>query len=439
MLSFLRKLIALDSPIRRTYHSFRGFIAFWISWNPLKDMVVIGVTGTKGKTTTTNIIAHGLQQAGKKVAMFSTVNMMINGKMTDNNLKMTSPGPFVLWKFLREAKSQWCDYAVIETSSHALFYNRVYGVRYDVAVLTNISQDHLDLHKTMENYVETKLLLFKNLYKYGIRRDVRKVGVVNIDSDYASSFLSKEVVVDSMYTIWMNPSSQVRAENIIHTREGTEFDVKIPSNSFHLKTKLQWDFNISNILCAVAVLMSQKVDIIKIQSLITEFECVPWRLEEVKNYRKAKIYIDYAHTEASLESVLKTLRDIEGTNRIITVFGATGDRDKMKRPKMWKVVDALSDVVILTDDDTYTEDSYAIIRDVSHGSISRKEGENFWIIPFREDAIRTALIMLSEGDVLLVAGKWAETVQVTQRWPIPYNDRKVIESILMEIEAQVMV
>jgi len=420
------------------YHAFRGMIAFWISWNPLKDMVVIWVTGTKWKTTTTNIIAHGLQKAGKKVAMFSTVNMMINGKMTDNNLKMTSPSPFVLWKFLKEAKSQWCDYAVIETSSHALFYNRVYGVRYDVAVLTNISQDHLDLHKTMENYVETKLLLFKNLYKYGIRKDIRKVGIVNIDSDYASSFLSKDVVVDSMYTVWMSPSSQIRAENIKHTREGTEFDVKIPSNSFHLKTKLQWDFNIYNILCAISVLMSQKIDIDIIESLIYNFECVPGRLEEVKNYRKAKIYVDYAHTEASLESVLKTLRDIGGTNRIITVFGATGDRDKTKRPKMWKVVDTLSDVIILTDDDTYTEDSSAIIRDVSRG-ISRKEWENFWIIPSREDAIRTALIMLSEGDILLVAGKWAETVQVTQKWPIPYNDRKVIEKILMEIEAQVMV
>jgi UDP-N-acetylmuramoyl-L-alanyl-D-glutamate--2,6-diaminopimelate ligase len=132
------------------------------------------------------------------------------------------------------------------------------------------------------------------------------------------------------------------------------------------------------------------------------------------------------------------LRDIDGTNRIITVFGATGDRDKTKRPKMWKVVDTFSDIVILTDDDTYTEDSYDIIRDVSRG-ISRKEWENFWIIPSREDAIRTALIMLSEGDILLVAGKWAETVQVTQKWPIPYNDRRVIERILMEIETQVIV
>jgi UDP-N-acetylmuramoyl-L-alanyl-D-glutamate--2,6-diaminopimelate ligase len=438
MLQILKKLIPIDSSIRLSYHYIRGVIAFWLSGNPARDMVVIGITGTKGKTTTTNIIAQWLQKSGKKVAMFSTVNMMIDGKMMDNNLKMTSPGPFILWKFLNEAKKSWCTHAVIETSSHALFFHRVYGLRYDAAVLTNISQDHLDLHKTMENYVATKLQLFKNLYKYGIRKEIRKVGVVNIDSEYASQFLSKDIVVDNMFTVGFAPSAQVRGENVIHTMDATEFDVKIPSNHFHLRTKLQWDFNISNILCAVAILISQKIEIPVIQELIAGFECVPGRLEEVPNMRGAKIYVDYAHTEASLQSVLETLKKIEWTKRIITVFGATWDRDRTKRPKMWHVVDILSDVIILTDDDTYSEDSIQIIHEVSSW-IQRREWENFWIIPSREDAIRTALIMLKRGDILLVAGKWAETVQVTQKGPIPYNDRKVIEKILMEIEAQVMV
>lgn len=438
MLSFIQKLIPLNSPIRTTYHYVRGVLAYVLSGNPARDMVVIGVTGTKGKTTTTNILAQWLQRAGTKVAMFSTVNMMIDWKMSDNNLKMTSPGPFILWKFLNEAKKAGCTHAVIETSSHAIFYNRVYGLAYDVAVLTNISQDHLDLHGTMRNYVDTKLLLFKGLYKNGRKETIKKVTVVNMDSDYASDFLSKDIVADQKFTIWFAPGAQIRAQNVTHTSTTTEFDVKIPSNEFHLSTHLQWDFNISNILCAVAVLISQKVEIPVIQSLISDFQSVPGRLEEIPNMRKAKIFVDYAHTEASLQSVLETLRKIEGVKRIITVFGATGDRDKTKRPKMWRVVDILSDIMILTDDDTYSEDSLAIIRDVTEG-IERREWENFWIIPSREDAIRTALIMLSEGDILLVAGKGAESVQVTQKWPIPYNDRKVIEKILMEIEAQVMV
>ena len=219
-----------------------------------------------------------------------------------------------------------------------------------------------------------------------------------------------------MYTVGFSPSAQVRAENVTHTMDATEFDVRIPSNQFHLTTKLQGDFNISNILCAVAILISQKIEIPVIQELIAGFDCVPGRLEEIPNMRWAKIYVDYAHTEASLQSVLETVKQIEWTKRIITVFGATGDRDKTKRPK----------------------DSLQIIREVSEG-IKRREGESFWIIPSREDAIRTACIMLKKGDILLVAGKWAETVQVTQKWPIPYNDRRVIEKILMEIEAQVMV
>ncbi len=438
MLTFLRQFIALDSPIRLTYHYIRGVIAFWLSGNPTRDMIVIGVTGTKWKTTTTNLIAQWLQKSWKKVAMFSTVNISINGEVEDNNMKMTTPSPFFLWSWLRDARDAGCEYAVIETSSHALYYHRVHGLRYDAAVLTNIAQDHLDLHKTMDNYVDTKMQLFRNLYKNGIKKWTRKVGVVNIDSEYSDRFLSRDIVVDNLYTVWFSPSAQIRAENVTNTDFTTEFDVRIPSNQFHLTSRLPGNFNISNILCAVAILMSQKIDITTIQALIAEFACVPGRLEEIVNTRGAKIYVDYAHTEDSLRSVLDTLRQISTTQRIITVFGATGDRDRTKRPKMGKVVDDLSDLVILTDDDTYTEDSLRIIRDVSEG-ITRREGDGFWIIPSREDAIRTACIMLRPGDVLIVAGKGAETVQVTQKWSIKWNDRKVIEAILMEIDAQIMI
>lgn len=439
MIDFLKSLIPLDSSIRKSYHYIRGVVAFWISGNPARDMIIIGITGTKWKTTTTNLIAQWLQKSGKKVAMLSTVSSMIDGETEENNLKMTTPSPFILWWFLRQAKAAGCTHAVIETSSHAFFYHRVHGLRYDVAVLTNIAQDHLDLHKTMENYVDTKMQLFRSLYKYGIKKGVRKVGVVNIDSPYADRFLAKDdIVVDNMYTIWFAPWAQVRAQNVKHTELSTEFDVNIPSDQFHLSSKLPWDFNISNILCAIAVLMSQKIDITTIQWLIKEFACVPGRMEEISNNRGAKIYVDYAHTEESLKNVLETARKLWDVKRVITVFWATGDRDRDKRPKMWAIVDKLSDVVILTDDDTYTEDSLRIIRDVTNG-IARREGEKFWIIPSREDAIRTALIMLHPWDILIVAGKWAETVQVTQKWPIKWNDRKVIEKILMEIDAQVIV
>jgi len=165
----------------------------------------------------------------------------------------------------------------------------------------------------------------------------------------------------------------VRAENVSLSATGVSFDIRMASAQFHIDSKLQGEFNIMNILAAISVLVSQKVDIATIQEMLRTIGGIPGRLEEVPNMRGAKIFVDYAHTEESLKSVLETLKKIEGTKRIITLFGATGDRDKTKRPKMGRIVDILSDVVILTDDDTYTEDSLSIIRDVAVG-IKRKEG-----------------------------------------------------------------
>jgi UDP-N-acetylmuramoyl-L-alanyl-D-glutamate--2,6-diaminopimelate ligase len=415
-----------------------GWMAYISSGNPAKEMIVIGVTGTKGKTTTSNLIARGLIAWGKKVAMFTTVNTIIGSHEEENLLKMTTPSPWQVWEFIRRSKAAGCEYLVMETSSHALFYHRVHGLRYDVALLTNISQDHLDLHRTMENYVDTKLQLFKNLYKYGIRKEVRKVWVVNVDSEYASRFLSKDIVVDAMHTYGVSPTASIRAENIEAKEMWLSFDVKMASNKFRIESKLQWEFNVMNILAATAVLISQRIPLETITKTMALVGGVPGRLEEVPNMRKAKIFVDYAHTEESLRSVLDTVRKIEGTKRVIVLFGCTGDRDRTKRPKMGKIADTMADVVILTDDDTYSEDSLQIIREVTDG-IKRREWEDFWIVPDREDAIRTALLMLHPGDVLLAAGKWAETVQVTQAWSIPWNDRKVIERILMEIESQVIV
>lgn len=402
-MQFFRSLIALDSPIRVFYHYLRGVIAFRMYGNPARDMIVIGITGSKGKTTVTNLVARGLEHAGKRVFMFSTANYSINGQWSENNLKMTSPSPFVLQRLLKEAKEAGCEYAVIETSSHSIFYNRNYGIDYDVAVLTNISQDHLDLHHTMDNYAQTKLQLFKNLVTYRRKPGVKKIAAVNIDSDYASMFLS-ETTPDVMYTYGMAQNAQIRPQNIRYLKEGTEFEIKMPSNTIGMKTKLRGAFNVSNILAAVSVLVSQKIDIPTIVDAIESVEVIPGRLEEIENTRGLTVFVDYAHTEDSLRNVLETIKQTEGIGRIITVFGATGDRDTTKRPKMGRVADILSDIVILTEDDNYSENSLKIIKEVSMG-IKRKEGENFWIVPSRMDAIRTALVIAEREDVVIIAGK----------------------------------
>lgn len=309
-MNFLRSLIGLDSPIRVFYHYLRGVIAFHLYGNPARDMIVVGITGSKGKTTVTNLIARGLEHAGKKVFMFSTANYSINGQWSENNMKMTSPSPFVLQRLLKQAKEAGCEYAVIETSSHSIFYNRNYGIDYDVAVLTNITQDHLDLHKTMDNYATTKLQLFKNLVKYRRKPGVKKVAVVNIDSDYANMFLS-ETTPDIMYTYGMAPNAQVRPQNVRYRKEGTEFEARMPSNTIAIKTKLRGSFNVSNILAAVSVLVSQKIDIPTIAEAIESVEVIPGRLEEIENNRGLTVFVDYAHTEDSLRNVLETVKQME--------------------------------------------------------------------------------------------------------------------------------
>lgn len=428
----LKKIISLDSPLRIFYHYLRWVLAFLVYWNPAKKMIVIWVTWTKWKTTTTNIIHKWLCNNWEKVFMFSTVNYWIWEDILDNNFKMTSPSPFLLQKLLKKAKVAWCKYAVIETSSHSIFYNRNFGIDYDVVVLTNISQDHLDLHGNMDNYVKTKLKIFENLVKYNRKEWVKKVSVVNIDSPYSSDFLN--ITDDNKYTYWLNSNASIQAQNIVYEKEETELDIKIPWDIFKIKTKLKWDFNVYNILAAVCVLISQKVPKDKIITTINSIWWIPWRLDEVPNDRQLKIYVDYAHTEESLKNVLQTLKEIKGEKwRLITVFGATWDRDKDKRPKMWKIADELSDFIILTDDDTYTENSLSIINDVARW-IKRKEWEKFWIVPSREDAIRTALSISEAWDFLIVAGKWAETMQVTNKWPIPWNDKKIISAILREMD-----
>ncbi|MDD2565446.1 MAG: UDP-N-acetylmuramoyl-L-alanyl-D-glutamate--2,6-diaminopimelate ligase [Candidatus Gracilibacteria bacterium] len=427
----IKKLISLDSPLRVLYHFLRGVVAFYVYGNPARDMIVIGITGTKGKTTTTNIIAKGLRDAGEKVFMFSTVNYMIGDDFLENNLKMTSPSPFVLQKLLKKAKNAGCKYAVIETSSHSIFYNRNYGIDFDIVALTNISQDHLDLHKTMENYYKIKLKLFENLVRYRRKNGIKKVSVVNIDSQYSSEFLN--IVDDNKYTYGLSNTAQIKAQNITYGIDFTEFEIKIPGNTVKMKTKLKGEFNIYNILASVCVLISQKVPLDSIVNTIATTNGIPGRLEEVSNNKGIKIFVDYAHTEDSLKNVLETVRNITGIGKIITVFGATGDRDKSKRPKMGKVVNELSDSIILTDDDTYTENSLSIINDVAKG-IKRKEGDNFWIVPDREDAIRTALIMAQKSDLIIIAGKGAETLQITNKGPINWSDVGTVKKILKEIE-----
>ncbi|MDD5769883.1 MAG: UDP-N-acetylmuramoyl-L-alanyl-D-glutamate--2,6-diaminopimelate ligase [Candidatus Gracilibacteria bacterium] len=431
MLSKLKKLISLDNPLRLGYHLIRAVIANFIYGFPSKGMIIIGITGTNGKTTTTNIIARGLINAGKKVFMFSTVNYIIADKEYRNDTKMTTPDVFLLQRLLLEAKKAGCEIAVIETASHGIAMHRNWGIDYDIAVLTNITRDHLDLHKTMDNYVRTKLKLFKSLISSERKTGVKKTAIINIESEYKDLFLNE--TYDVLTTYGLDYDSNLKPINIVNGLDYVTFELKIPDDILKIKTRLRGKHNIYNILGAIGVFLSLGLKPRVIEKSIAEVEVVPGRLEEVKNYEGFKIFIDYAHTPDALEKVLSTLKEIEGIKRIIIVFGATGDRDKTKRPIMGKIVSQMSDFVILTQDDDYTEKTNSIIKDVLPG-IERKEGENFWIIPDRQSAIRTALIEASENDVVLIAGKGDEHLMMTNDGPVDYNDKEEVIKILKEID-----
>lgn len=431
MLKKIKKLIALDNPLRLGYHFLRAVVANLVYRFPSKGMTIIGVTGTNGKTTTSNIIAQGLKHSGKKVFMFTTVNIILGDKTFLNESKMTSPDAFELQKWFAIAKQEGCEIAVIETASHGIKMHRIWGLDYDISVLTNITQDHLDLHKTMDDYVNTKLEIFKKLMYYERKPWIKKTGIINLESEYADKFLDQ--TYDSLYTYGFWWSANIKASNIKNLQDSMKFRIDIPGQNMEISTCLRGRFNIANILAAVGVLISLWTEKKLIEEAIWKVRGIPGRMEEVKSMDGFSVFIDYAHTPDALEKVLNTLQEIKGTWKIITVFWACGDRDTTNRPKMGQSVSQNSDVVILTQDDDYTELPQDIIKDVLPG-VNRKEWEDFWVIVDREEAIRTALVMAEKWDIVLIAGKGDEHVRVTNNGLVPWHDKTLVEKILKEID-----
>ncbi len=427
MLKKIKNLIALDNPFRLLYHKIRAITANIYYGFPSKNMIIVWVTWTNWKTTTSNIIAKWLRISWKKVFMFSTVNIILWDEEYTNETKMTSPDVFELQRLLREAKKAWCEYAVIETASHWIKMNRIWWINYDVVVLTNITQDHLDLHKTMNDYVKTKLEIFKNLITYKRKNWIKKTAIINIESDYSNQFIAE--TYDNLYTYWKTWNCNLKAIDIKNTVDWTSFTLELPWKNILINSKLRWDYNVDNLLAAIWVLISFWIERNEISKIIESINWIPGRMEEIKNIEWFKIFIDYAHTADALEKVLETLKKIKWKWKIITVFWATGDRDRIKRPIMWEVVSRLSDIVILTQDDDYSEKTEDIISDILPW-IDRIEWDNFWIISDRENAIRTALITAEKWDIVIIAWKWDEHVMVTNDWLIEWHDKDVVEKIL---------
>jgi UDP-N-acetylmuramoyl-L-alanyl-D-glutamate--2,6-diaminopimelate ligase len=428
LLHRLKNWIPLDNYLRILYHKAKAMLAAVCYGFPANRMIVIGVTGTDGKTTTCAMITAILKQAGYKVGLISTVLCSIGDETWMNETKMTSLDPFIMNSYLSKMKKAGCRYAVIEVSSHAILYHRIWGVNVDVAVMTHISSDHLDLHRTVQNYIQTKKRLFTSLNYFTRKPQIPKVIVLNNDDRYIQEF--EEIIADKKYFYGIHIPSQVYGMNIMCNTTQTTFTVRLANATETITMPLSGAFNVYNALAAITVGLSQNISLSVMVEALNHFSGVPGRMERIDEGQPFSVLVDYAHTEDALQKVLSTIRPTV-SGRLILVFGATGDRDRSKRPKMGEIAHRYAHLIILTDDDPYTENNMRIIEEVSKG-IHRQESQDFWIIPDRRQAIKTAIMIAQKGDLVLITGKGAEQVQVLNSGKIPWDDRNIARQYLQE-------
>lgn len=381
---------------------------------PDEEMTKIGVTGTNGKTTTTYIIESILNEAGYKPVRIGTTGVHFMGKTVD--LDSTTPSTYDYYKTLKLAKDAGCDCMVMEVSSHALDQDRVYGTVFDIGIFSNLTGDHLDYHKTMEEYYAAKAKLFTPEYC--------KIGVINADHDYGKR-MAKESQVDKV-TFGISPKTDISAEEIWFGLEGIKATLTCPAGKILINSKLVGLHNLENLLAAASAGIMLGIDNETIKRGIESMVNVPGRLEKFKKPNGAFIFVDYAHTDDALINVLSALGNFR-ENRLITVFGCGGDRDRTKRPRMAKAAEMYSDVVVVTSDNPRTEDPQQIYDDILRGF---EKPENAMLTPDRRHAIQQAVGMAEEKDIVLIAGKGHEDYMIIGREKIHFDDREEVKKCL---------
>jgi UDP-N-acetylmuramoyl-L-alanyl-D-glutamate--2,6-diaminopimelate ligase len=415
MKRFISRL--LPQFIKNQYHLAQAVIACVFFGFPAKRLKVIGVTGTNGKTTTTQMITRILEQAGKKVAMASTINFQIKERKWTNASKFTTSSAWKLQKFLREAADAGCGYAVIETSSHALDQGRVWGIPYEIAVMTNVTREHLDYHKTMDSYRIAKRRLFEIAHKAVINADMEEPEFFRLPGKEAIRYSTKD------------PSAHLFASHVELDFSGTEFTVDGTKFRLHLPGL----FNIENALAALGVARLLDIDFSTAQAALASIASVPGRMELVENPMRADILIDYAVTPDAFEKLYASILPLKiPGSKIIHVFGACGERDRGKRPMLGEIASSNADIVILTNEDPYHEDPERIIDEIERG-VTKKKDKNYFRIFDRREAIRKALTLAEIGDIVLITGKGAEETMALGDARIPWNERSVIEDELAHL------
>jgi len=391
---------------------------------PGRGMKVIGVTGTNGKTTTSFLIHRMLHEAGYSAGLMTTVAWAIGDEVQPQTQHMTNVPIPLLMKRLKAMKADGVEWLVLETTSHALSQYRTWGIPYSVAVLTNISQEHLDYHKTMERYIAAKQRLFKLAQR---NQKGLQMGIANADDRNGASFAA-ETQNSILYGI---EAGEVRATNIAMDAAGIHYDAVAMDETYRISSHLPGSFNVYNTLAAVCVGRAVGLTRQEIEQGIASLPGVAGRMERVNAGQTFSVIVDYAHTPDALENVLRALRG-STKGKLAIVFGATGDRDKTKRSPMGEVVAKLADRIYLTDDETYTEDPEAIRGAVLQGIVAAKGKQKTSMIPDRLEAIRTAFKEAKSGDTVLLAGIGHQDYRAMGGTKQPWDEREVARDLLKD-------
>ena len=375
--------------------------------DPSKEFNLVGITGTNGKTTTTYLIKTILENAGHKVGLIGTNQNMIGNKILP--AERTTPDGFELQKLFREMADAGCDTVVMEVSSHALDLDRVYACDFDIGLFTNITQDHLDFHKTMENYLDAKTILFK----------MCKKGIVNCDDERSGYILENATCPVTGFSIDKN--SDVKAENVILTSKGVQFDALGEKFSLAIPGK----FSVYNGLGAILVCDALGVEKSKISEGIEKAKGVQGRAQVVDLGYDFTVMIDYAHTPDGIENILNTVRGF-AKGRVVILFGCGGDRDNRKRPIMGEIASKLADFCIVTSDNPRTENPTAIIEEILTGF---DKNCPHVVIENRYEAIKYAIENAEKDDVIVLAGKGHETYQIIGKEKFHFDEEEILQEI----------
>ncbi len=398
-----------------THAAYADMCAKWFG-NPAESLKLLGVTGTNGKTSVTYMMKKILENAGYKVGLIGTIQNMIGDEIIAAH--NTTPNAYELNSLFALMKAKGCTYVIMEVSSHALDQSRVYRLNFEAAMFTNLTQDHLDYHITMENYLAAKKKLF----------GMCKTAVINSDDQYSCE-LTKGLDC-KIITYSLGDSSTYSAKGVNYRPAGVDYEFVSDSEIGHIKVNTGGKFTVYNSLCAAACAVEIGIPLSAVASALSELKGVKGRAEVVPTGRDFTVIIDYAHTPDGLKNILTTFRECK-KNRLISVFGCGGDRDKTKRPIMGNIAAHFSDYAIVTSDNPRTENPTAIIEDILEGmkgaAIPVKVIEN------RIDAIKFAVSIAKKDDIIVLAGKGHETYQILNTGTIHLDEREVVAEALAEL------